>query len=123
MTTQYVTKKLDINKPVHTTVSGVPKDAKGYVIRVINRKGDRNHAVIFEIEGHEELYLLREEDLFNVPESRWLNVYVYKDFSGEEPRPKWRKTRREADDGAYGTGRIAVIEDKQDGSPWILHQL
>ncbi len=67
----------------------------------------------------EFVWVVGEQDLENIPESRWLNVYAN---IIEGVSPKWAPSRATADTGAQ-FGRIAVIEDKQDGSDWIIHKV
>lgn len=54
------------------------------------------------------------------PVSRWLNVYD--PMLDHMPTPVWCNSSEKSNGNAV-SGRIAVIEDKQDGTPWILHQL
>lgn len=67
----------------------------------------------------EYLYRVRIEELENIPESRWLNVYVP---TGQSRLAEWHASRSMADDCAPRPfSRLGVLEDKQDGSPLIFH--
>lgn len=58
------------------------------------------------------------DELENVPESKWLNVY-------ETHGGPWYSTRTDAGNGAFHAidVRIGLLEDKQDGSPFVFHDL
>lgn len=110
---------LDLTKPIRHKASGEPcrlvgvlnRDSFPYVVAFKYVRGPQK--------GKEYPTTLNESDLENISESRWLNVYD--DDDGGAP-PRWVMSRKQAD-WVAGDGRIAIIEDKQDGSPWILHQL
>lgn len=72
--------------------------------------------------GEEYIMCYGEDELANPPESRWLNVYAGKKT---KVTPDWHESRESADSSCayWGSGRIAVIEDKQDGSEWIIHKV
>lgn len=65
----------------------------------------------------------RDEHKYRIkPQSRWLNVYATD--GSMLVAPSWHKTRILADYHAAETNtciRIGVLEDPQDGSPYIFH--
>lgn len=120
---------IDINKPV--VYKGGAWDQVGRVLAVINNK-ERSFVVLFRYDayyasatgrdyddliGQEYVLQVSGSQLTNVPESRWMNVYP----SGGGG---WWPTRNEADENAKDMEpRIAIIEDRQDGSLFTVYTL
>lgn len=104
---------LDLKKPIRSIRH---RDRKMRYVTTLEG-AVHNIAVAVDRDGVESIYTYEAAELENIPQSRWLNVYV----SGVR-LIVWHKTKEEADSIA-ALDRVAIIEDKQDGSPWIVHQL
>ena len=108
---------LDLNKPLRIKST---KETVAFVLKL--RTKDELDIVTLRVseDRGEYIYLFRGYELENIPQSRWLNVYV----GDSIVMPQWHESRESADRVAiYKVVRVAVIEDKQDGSDWIVHKL
>lgn len=107
---------LDLNKPLRFKQDKRPVK----FLSCLNNGSDSNIVIVRGDEGNEYLWVCKLVNLENIPESRWLNVYV----GDSVVMPKWHESRESADRvTTYKVDRVAVIEDKQDGSDWIVHRL
>lgn len=106
---------LDLSKPIRRKIN---KEQVQYVLK-LKGKNDYPLLCLAIRNGSEIPQMFCEKELENIPQSRWLNVYV-----GNPIDADWYSSREKCDKYAdHINGRVAVIEDKQDGTPWIVHQL
>lgn len=109
---------LDLNKPLRLVRS------KKTIRNVSALQGRKNTYAYISSDGEMEYTgSCRLDEMENIPQSRWLNVYVGTESSVS---PRWFNDKLDAEVSRRSVRDmecVAVIEDKQDGSDWIVHKL
>lgn len=108
---------LDLTKPIRHRITKKPYKFLHKLVSL----SVYDIVVLSEGEKGEMVFVHSADSLENIPESRWLNVYENCNLSST-----WKSSRLAAEIAmsfAHMSKCVGIIEDKQDGSPWIVHQL